>query len=146
LISLIANSMGLLILYFFGKNSDPSRLINGPNIPLIFGIILVGIGYVVFLQTTTVWAKKLYPSDVRGQFEGVRIIFFVLIPMIIGPLVSNPIIKMYGETFTKEYETGTITGQVPTELLFIVAAAIVLLACIPLYKATKFHNERVQEA
>ena len=145
MISIIVNAFGLVLLFFLGGTSDSSGIFIASNIPLILGIMFVGIGYVVFLQATTVWAKKLYPTNSRGRFEGIRIIYFVLIPMLIGPMIANPIIKSYGKSFTKEYVTGSITGQVPTELLFIIAAVIILLTLIPLLKATNYHNNRLNQ-
>ncbi len=145
IISVVVNVFGLVLLYFLGSNSDTSGLFIASNVPLILGITFIGVGYVLFFQATTVWTKKLYPSGSRGRFEGIRVIFFVLIPMLIGPMIANPIIKIYGKPFTKEYATGVITGQVPTELLFLIAAVIILLALIPLVKATKYHNNRLNK-
>ncbi len=142
IISIVVNTIGLVLMYLLGSTSDSSGIFIISNIPLILGITFMGMGYVLFFQATIVWTKQLYPSGSRGRFEGIRVVFFVLIPMLIGPMIANPIIKIYGKSFTKEYATGIITGQVPTELLFLVAAVIILLSLIPLVKATKYHNNR----
>lgn len=68
---------------------------------LLIGVLLLGMGYVLFLQSSTVWGKQLYPEDARGQFEGIRILFFVLIPMVVAPLIANPIIKRAASSLTK---------------------------------------------
>ena len=67
------------------------------NPVLLLGIFVLGLGYMLFLQAITVWGKQLYPEDARGQFEGIRIVFFVLIPMIVAPMISNPIIMRSGK-------------------------------------------------
>ena len=87
------------------------------------------------MQTITVWSKRLYPEDARGQFEGIRIIFYVLIPMVVAPLISNPIIKRSGE-FVDEYG---FTEYLPTNVLFLAGVVIVLLTLIPLLYATREH-------
>lgn len=98
-------------------------------------------GYVLFLQSSTVWGKQLYPEDARGQFEGIRILFFVLIPMIVAPLIANPIIKKSGE-FVDE---NGLTAYLPTYTLLLVGAALVLLTVIPLIPAKKYHDRRISE-
>lgn len=95
-VSVFLNCAGLLLLGLIVRpdNVDTATILNPV---LLGGVLLIGIGYVLFLQTITVWSKQLYPQDARGQFEGIRILFFVLIPMVIAPMISNPIIKHSGE-------------------------------------------------
>jgi len=144
IISVMINIIGLVLMYLFGSSSDSSGIFIIGNIPLFLGITFMGMGYILFFQAAVIWTKQLYPSGSRGRFEGIRVVFFVLIPMLIGTMIANPIIKIYGKSFSKEYATGIITGQVPTELLFLVAAIIILLSLIPLVKATKYHNNRMK--
>ena len=137
LAAIIINSIGLLVIGLFVSptNVDPSTIWN-PH--LLFGVLFVGIGYILFLQTITVWSKRLYPEDSRGQFEGIRIIFYVLIPMVVAPLISNPIIKRSGE-FVDEYG---FTEYLPTNTLFLAGVVIVLLTLIPLLMASRIHGRR----
>ncbi|MBQ1290421.1 MAG: MFS transporter, partial [Lachnospiraceae bacterium] len=131
-ISVVLNSVGLLLMGFLVRPDrvNPSSIFN----PLLLcGVLLVGLGYILFLQTITVWSKQLYPEDARGQFEGIRILFFVLIPMVIAPLISNPIIKRSGE-FVDE---NGFTAYLPTNTLFLVSGFLVLLTFIPLYFAAR---------
>ncbi|SDA47337.1 Major Facilitator Superfamily protein [Butyrivibrio sp. INlla18] len=134
--AIILNSIGLLIigLLVSPTNVDPSTVWN-PN--LMAGMLFVGIGYILFLQTITVWSKRLYPEDSRGQFEGIRIVFYVLIPMVIAPLISNPVIKNSGE-FTDEYG---FTEYLPTNAVFIAGLIVVLITLIPLYFAHREHQK-----
>ena len=134
--AIILNSIGLLIigLLVSPANVDPSTVWN-PN--LMAGMLFVGIGYILFLQTITVWSKRLYPEDSRGQFEGIRIVFYVLIPMVIAPLISNPVIKNSGE-FVDEYG---FTEYLPTNAVFIAGLIVVLITLIPLFFADKEHKK-----
>jgi MFS family permease len=139
IISVLVNSLGVAILGLFVRpgNIDPKSIWNPV---LLIGVFLLGVGYVLFLQSITVWSKQLYPEDSRGQFEGIRILFFVLIPMIIAPLLANPIIKRSGEYVD---ENG-FTAYLPTHTLFIAGAILVLLTLLPLIPATKKHRERCE--
>ena len=136
--AVIVNAVGLLIigLLVSPENVNPATIWNAH---LLAGVLFAGIGYILFLQTITVWSKRLYPEDSRGQFEGIRIIFFVLIPMVIAPLISNPIIKRNGEFID---ENG-FTSYLPTNTLFLAGVVLVILTLIPLWAATRVHNESV---
>ena len=135
-IAILINAAGLLIIGLFVSpaNVNPATIWN-PH--LLLGVLLVGIGYILFIQTITVWSKRLYPEDARGQFEGIRIIFYVLIPMIVAPLISNPIIKKSGE-FVDEYG---FKEYLPTNTLFIAGVVLVLLTLLPLLAADKEHKK-----
>ncbi len=139
------NIIGLIVFWLFGGSSDGLNILSVGNIPLFIGIILIGIGYIVTMQVTMVWAKQLHPDESRGQFEGIRILFFVLIPMTIGPLIADPIIQLWGTSGTKVYPLGTIPIQIPNETLFLVAALVIVLAFIPLYFVTKLFKERIKK-
>ena len=134
--AIIMNSIGLLAIGLFVSptNVDPSTIWN-PN--LMAGMLFVGVGYIRFLQTITVWSKRLYPEDSRGQFEGIRIVFYVLRPMVIAPLISNPVIKNRGE-FVDEYG---FTEYLPTNAVFIAGLIVLLVTLIPLYFANREHKK-----
>ena len=65
------------------------------------------------------------PKGCEGRFQGVRMCFTVLIPMIIGPIISLGIgldaMGMNGEGFKPPYE------------IFLAAAIVAVLAFIPIY-------------
>ncbi len=119
-IALLINVLGLSMI------SLSTQLIS-----LAFGMLLTGAGYVIILQTLTAWYKNLYPEEQRGQFEGIKQLFFVCLPMIIGPLISNFIIKNYGIYAVVDGEE----GMIPNELLFAVSAALTLVTFLPLLPA-----------
>jgi MFS family permease len=106
--------------------------------PLAIGMLLTGAGYVIILQTLTAWFKNLYPEEQRGQFEGIKQLFFVCIPMIIGPLISNYIITNYG---TRAVIDG-VEGSIPNEVLFTVSAVLTLVTFFPLLPAGKLLRRR----
>ena len=112
--------------------------------PILFGgILLVGIGYIGFLQTMKIWAKQLYPKDSRGQFEGIWILFFVLIPMIGGSLLGQLAVKRSGETFVD-----TVSGQtqyIPNGSIFLYGMVGILLAIVPLLLTARYRHADPKE-
>lgn len=81
------------------------------------------------------------PKGCEGRFQGVRMCFTVLIPMIIGPIISLGIgldaMGMNGEGFTPPYE------------IFLAAAIVAVLAFIPIYfvrrDANNLRNRKLKE-
>ncbi|MBR5897229.1 MAG: MFS transporter, partial [Lachnospiraceae bacterium] len=130
------NIVGLLELGFFVR---PDNVNTGSilNPAMLIGVFFIGVGYVVFLQTISVWAKALYPKEAKGQFEGIRILFFVLIPMVVAPLIATPIIKKNGEIIN-EYG---LTEYLPTEVLFLVGAGVSLIVFLPLIMAARYSKK-----
>jgi MFS family permease len=128
--ALAINFVGLFIVSSVGADSIPI---------LIGGTLCAGIGYIVVLQALTAWLKNLYPETQRGQFEGIRLIFFVLIPMIIGPAIGTPIVTRLGKAVV-------INGNeqmVPSAILFRISALVMLLTIIPLAAAAKEKAKRL---
>lgn len=126
------NAAGLLVMLLTtpaSKSSSPS-LLSGT---VIVGTLLVGGGYMMFYQTLMMWCKNLYPDEQRGQLEGVRLFFYVMLPMIFGPIIANPLINNFGKPITIAYPTGSIAGNAPTVTLFLAAFIAVLFTFIPLY-------------
>ena len=138
LASIAVNIAGLMILFpVKAEGVDPQQIFN----PVLWlGIFVVGVGYVGILQTTKVWTKQLYPAEAKGQFEGIWILFFVLIPMIGGSLIGQAVVKTSGETFVNA-ESG-LTEYVPNGNVFLVGAAVILLSVIPFLLAAKYHRRR----
>ena len=138
--SIAVNIVGLLILFpVKAENVDATQIFN----PILWlGVFVVGVGYVGILQTTKVWTKQLYPADAKGQFEGIWILFFVLIPMIGGSLIGQAVVKTSGETFVNA-ESG-LTEYVPNGNVFIVGAAVILLSLVPFLLAARCHKRRAQ--
>lgn len=91
-------------------------------------IFLSALGYVLSLLATTAWFKNLCPENMRGQIEGVKQIFYVLAPMIIGPLIAATIIKAINIVVTVD----GVAVTTPTNLLFLVAGLFTLFTLIPL--------------
>lgn len=125
--AVIANIIGLLLI------ASSSHLV-----VLIIGVFGAGVGFVLIVQAITAWVKNLYPEQQRGQFEGVKMIFAVCVPMVVGPLISGIVIRRYGVHMNID----GVAGMVPTETLFLVSAVITLFTFLPLIPAGKHARQR----
>jgi predicted MFS family arabinose efflux permease len=131
--AIVINAAGQLILAPLRPDSvDVSKIF---NLQLLLGIFVLGVGYIAFLQTTKIWAKRLFPKDSRGQFEGIWVLFFVLIPMIGGSLIGQAVVQTSGETFLNA-ESGRME-YIPNGNIFVAGTIIVLLALIPAILAAR---------
>ncbi len=131
-IAIILSVVGVGILGIFGRpeNVDPTTILNWN---LLIGMFFFGCGYIVFMQVTSVWMKQLFPEEAKGQFEGFRIVFFVLIPWVLSPLIANPIIKSNGQIT----DTNGMTAYLPTHVLFLISTALIVLTFVPLVFAAR---------
>ena len=86
------------------------------------GIVMLGAGMVIQACCNGL-IRDYTPAAKAGQFQGIRIIFQVLIPMVIGPSLGVLAIRSTGMT----YEDLGVVKEVPTPGIFLMAAAILLL-------------------
>ena len=148
LISIISNALGLFLIYIFVKDSssvDVLNLFSVKNIPMFICVFLVGVGYVLITQACMIWVKGLFPEESKGQFEGVRVCFFTLIPMLIGTLIGNIIIKTTAQIGEPKYDNYGHLIEVPQENLFLFAGILVVFTLIPLFFANKAYKNRIKE-
>lgn len=76
------------------------------------------------------------PRDKVGHFQGIKMIFAVLIPMVTGPYIGAYVIKDSNQTYI---DLG-VTKQVPTPNIFIAAATVSVFAIIPIIFMVKKHK------
>jgi MFS family permease len=74
------------------------------------------------------WLKDLLPEESRGKFLGIRMIFWIAIPMVIGPAIGSWLIGKYGIPTRLAGQDGFI----PVPIIFQVGSLITLLSLIPL--------------
>jgi MFS family permease len=97
----------------------------------IFLLLLFGtcwlMFYIAWTIATLTWIKDLYPEEGRGQFSGYWNLFNATIPMVVGAFLGGWLALQYGIPIVRE----GIAGTVPTPIIFIVGAVIVLISIIP---------------
>ena len=145
-IAVATNAAGLLLISTLIKDSgcvDTGNLFAVKNLPLFLCVFLIGTGYVLIMQTGMIWVRGLFPEKNKGQFEGVRIVFFTLIPMFVGTLAGNAIIKGTPQDQALRDVYGNPI-DVPQENLFLYAGVMVLLTFIPLFFAWREYDRRIR--
>ena len=97
-------------------------------VPLVITGILWLMPMTAWTIATSTWSKDLFPEDKRGQFAGYYLFFWVMLPMILGPLTGGWLGTHFGIPTVIDGQAGFI----PTPLIFQVAGVATLLAAIPL--------------
>ncbi|MBR3704932.1 MAG: MFS transporter [Oscillospiraceae bacterium] len=93
----------------------------------VAGIVMMGASMVLTACLHGL-IRDYTPENKAGQFQGIRILFQVLLPAVTGPYIGAAVIGSCGQTYE---ELGTVK-QVPTPWIFLGAAAVLLLVLIPI--------------
>ena len=107
-------------LFVAGKDTSMGTFVLGIA-PLFLGYGLLGIIFNASIRDNT-------PVDKVGLFQGVRMIFFVLIPMFVGPKIGDFSIRASNTTYINEFGVKQI---VPTSSMFTAAGVVALFTIIP---------------
>ncbi|MBO5410476.1 MAG: MFS transporter, partial [Clostridia bacterium] len=92
-------------------------------------VTLVGYGLLMIMLGAAV--RDFTPESKTGQLQGIRMIFSVLLPMLIGPTVAEKISTAYSvTTYVNDYGE---TLPTPAPHIFIGAAVAGAIIVIPLY-------------
>lgn len=123
--ALVVGSVGALAIFFV-----PAELGMTTQIGLIIGGIVMMAGYLISTAVLGAKVRDYTPKNEVGLFQGVRMLFTVLIPMIIGPMVIAEIICRLGG---EPYEDPEFHQMVypPNRWLFFATGIIFALAIIP---------------
>ncbi len=92
-------------------------------VPVVLGNALVNI-----LFGATI--KDFIPEGKAGLFQGIRMIFAIMLPMIIGPYIGETACKYAAQTIINEANAEVI---VPAKDMFLWAGIVTVLALIPIY-------------
>ncbi len=95
---------------------------------IIIGLAPVLVGYIIIMIQFGATVRDNIPQDRVGLFQGIRMIFLVLIPMVVGPTLGNIAAKNSEVTYM---ENGA-EKILPTEAMFLYAAIVGALIFIPM--------------
>jgi MFS family permease len=98
------------------------------QIGLIIGGIVLMTGYLVSTAVLGAKVRDYTPSKEVGLFQGVRMIFTVLIPMVLGPLIGDSLCRSMGKSYVNDLGA---TVYPPNKWLFLVTGIIFLTAIVP---------------
>ena len=94
---------------------------------IIIGIAPVLIGYLVLTIQLGASTRDYTPQDNVGLFQGIRMVFSVLIPMVVGPTLGNIATK----------NTTGAEDVLPTKAIFLYAGVVALFVFIPMIALLK---------
>ena len=92
-------------------------------VPVVLGNALVNILFGAAV-------KDFIPEGKAGLFQGIRMIFAVMLPMIIGPVIGDAACQHAAQTIINEVGAEVI---VPAKDMFLWAGVVCIFALIPLY-------------
>ena len=96
---------------------------------ILIGILPTVLGYVISTIQLNAAIKDFIPVGKAGLFQGIRMIFVVLIPMVVGPLLGDMACRNSAVTYTNEFGVDTL---VPSSSMFLYAAIVAIFVFIPL--------------
>lgn len=86
--------------------------------------------------------RDFMPADKVGAFQGIRMLFFVLVPMVVGPYIGNLVCRVSEVTYTNEY--GVVTSA-PGNVMFYAAAAVAVFVFVPILFLRRYGGFAVKD-
>ncbi len=116
---------------------------------MLAGIAPTFIGYIVLTIQFGATIRDFTPLDKVGLFQGIRMIFFVLIPMVVGPKIGDIACLRVGATYITENIVGgeivRVETTVPDAMMFLYSAVVAILVFIPLFFLRKRNLDKKLE-
>ncbi len=120
---LVTGVIVLTLGFFMLSTSTNIYVILVSVLPVILGNALVNILFGAAV-------KDFIPEGKAGLFQGIRMIFAVMLPMVIGPVIGDKACQSAAQTILNEANAEVI---VPAKNMFLWAAIVCIFALIPLY-------------
>ena len=130
--SIAASVIGGLLLFFLFD-----------QIGVIIGGIILMTGYLVSTAVLGAKIRDYTPEKETGLFQGVRMVFVVMIPMVTGPFIGQGVSYINGRQEPNQYGEMSI---VPNQYIFLFAIIIIALAIIPLIFLMKREKQNLANA
>lgn len=127
-IATVVMSVGLFAMYLSRDMGKSANLI-------LFGIsgLVMICGYIFVCALVGSTLRDTTPTDAVGKLQGVRMVFSVLIPMIVGPMIGNAINSARNIPIDSTSADAMTTAYMPAPEIFLAGSLITLLmlAVIP---------------
>ena len=114
--------LGLIGMYF----------VRGSLAVILAGTVMMS-GYMMLSAALSANIRDWTPEGKVGHFQGIRMIFAVLLPMLIGPSIGAAVIRGSNSTYIELGQVKTV----PTPEIYLAAAAVLLLVAIPVFLLRK---------
>lgn len=99
---------------------------------MVAGTVMMG-GYMMVSAALGANIRDWTPEGKVGHFQGIRMIFAVMLPMVIGPAIGAAVIKGSDSTYIELGQVKTV----PTPGIYLAAAAVLMLVFIPIFLLKK---------
>lgn len=117
--------IGLVLVYFSDKNI----------IYFALSAVIAMVGYGLLMIMLNAAIRDFTPEDKAGQLQGIRMIFSVLLPMLIGPRIAAEITDIYATAqYANDY--GEMVN-IPAPHIYLGAAIAGALIVVPLFFLVK---------
>lgn len=126
----------------FGIIGSIAMFFSGEIASIIVSGIILMIGY---LTGTTILSAKIRdytPKNEAGLFQGVRMIFATMIPMVIGPYIGKWASLIDKQTYIDQFGQESI---LPNKYIFIFSAVVLALSVIPIVFLMRGERKRAEE-
>lgn len=129
--------VGLLGMYFASSVKKPAIFI----LFGLFGMIMI-LGNILVSTLTGAMVRDNTPEENVGKLQGIRMIFSVLIPMLIGPMIGNAVNKRMNIPLPDLGSADAMTtSYIPAPEIFLVSAIIAGLSIIIIFILNKFKKD-----
>ena len=102
---------------------------------MIAGTVMMS-GYMMMTSALGANIRDWTPANKAGHFQGIRMIFAVLLPMVTGPAIGAAVIKNGASTYVELGQVKTV----PTPGIYLAAAAVLLLTFVPVLVLRRKEN------
>ena len=89
--------------------------------------VLKSVGFLMVIVLGA-WHRDLLPVGQRGAYQGVRLIFMVMLPMIVGPAIGSWITQTWGSPVLIDGRE----GLAPPSAIYWASGAVVAAALVPI--------------
>ena len=108
---------------------------------IIIGLTPGLIGYITIMIQFAATVRDNIPKDKVGLFQGIRMIFLGMIPMIVGPTLGN----IAAKNSTVTYMENGAEKVLPTEMMFLYAAIVGTFVFIPMLVFLKKDSAKAKQ-
>mgnify|MGYP001039274737 CR=1 FL=1 len=140
--SVILYIIGMFVMYLLGMTIKDNLSLTF-ILTLFFGVLMMG-SYLVSMVILNAMGRDLIPPSHIGVFSGIRMIFFIMIPMVIGPFIGSSVIRNSASTYIDEFG---IIQSTPTPGIYLAGAIVAIFSFIPIYFViTELRREKHETA
>ncbi len=130
-------AIGLFAMYLAKGMSHVANL-------LLFGIsgFVMITGYIFVSALTGAIVRDNTPPESAGKLQGVRMVFSVLIPMIVGPMIGNGINKAMNVPLENAGADAMTTEYIPAPEIFLAGALVACLLIVCVWLLTRLDKKK----